>query len=191
MPNQSRNRDRFADQMPEHANTLEDEPICILKVQLNDGYNGVEALKVYRKDVPEDVVENFAIMHNLSEKAKNNLLENVYDQLNEESNVSGTLGGTGRDRGRPPFEERKKVDLQVLRRNIDQIWQQFDLDRNGTLDKREARAFIKTALGSMRLRGQTVQEFCQDVFYKIDKDHSGSITKYEMTLFLKQILEAS
>lgn len=87
--------------------------------------------------------------------------------------------------------EKKKVDLQTLRRNIDQIWSQYDRDRNGTLDKREARAFIKAALGTMRKQGQSVQQFCDDVFYKIDKDHSGSITKYEMTLFLKQILEAS
>lgn len=43
----------------------------------------------------------------------------------------------------------------------------------------------------MRKQGQSLQQFCDDVFYKIDKDHSGSITKYEMTLFLKQILEAS
>ena len=43
----------------------------------------------------------------------------------------------------------------------------------------------------MRARGQSMHQFCEDVFYKIDKDNSGTITKYEMTLFLKQILEAS
>ena len=65
-------------------------------------------------DIPEEAVENFAIMHNLSEKAKNNLLENVYDELNQESDVSATLGAGGRG-GRMPGQN-KKVDLQQLKR---------------------------------------------------------------------------
>ena len=57
----------------------DEEPVCELRVQLTDSYKGAATLKIYQKDMPEDVVENFAIMHNLSEKAKNNLLENVYE----------------------------------------------------------------------------------------------------------------
>ena len=59
-----------------------------MKLELNDGYNDVQVLKIYKNDIPEDIVENFAIQHNLSEKAKNKLLENVFDQLNEESNIT-------------------------------------------------------------------------------------------------------
>ena len=72
---------------PQQLPTTDDEPICVMKLELNDGYN-TQTLKVYPNDVPEDIVENFAIKHNLSEPAKNKLLDNVYEQLNE-SNVSG------------------------------------------------------------------------------------------------------
>lgn len=58
---------------------MDEEPICVLRLELNKGYNGVQELTIYRNDVPEEVVENFAIMHNLSEKAKNNLLMKVFD----------------------------------------------------------------------------------------------------------------
>lgn len=77
---------------PQEVPSLDEEPICVMKLELNDGYN-VQTLKVFAHDVPEDIVENFAIKHNLSEKAKNQLLENVYEQLNEESNVSATRMG--------------------------------------------------------------------------------------------------
>lgn len=77
---------------PREIPSVDEEPICVLKLELNDGYN-VQMLKVFARDVPEDIVENFAIKHNLSEQAKNQLLENVYEQLNEESNVSGARAG--------------------------------------------------------------------------------------------------
>jgi hypothetical protein len=62
----------------------------VLKLDVN-GSRGPEIkyLKVYKHDDPEDIVENFAIENNLSEKAKNNLLNNVLDQLNEESGQDG------------------------------------------------------------------------------------------------------
>lgn len=135
---------------------------------------------MFRHDVPEDVVENFAIKHNLSEQAKNKLLENVYEQLNEESNVSGTMGARQNYQEPPPT-----VNLQALRKVIDQIWARHDLDRNGTLDRSEARGFVKTVLGAMRARSAGIDNYCDDLFRRIDKDRSGTISKYEMTLYLK------
>lgn len=42
----------------------------------------------------------------------------------------------------------------------------------------------------MRIRrSPNLNTFYGDVFNEIDKDRSGAISKYEMTLFLKQILE--
>jgi len=32
-----------------------------MKLELNDGYNDVQVLKIYKNDIPEDIVENFAI----------------------------------------------------------------------------------------------------------------------------------
>ena len=63
-----------------------------MKIELNDGYDEA-TLKVYSQDDPEEVVENFAIKHNLSENAKNRLLDNVLTQLNHnESMISKGYG---------------------------------------------------------------------------------------------------
>lgn len=64
------------------------------------------------------------------------------------------------------------------------------MDRNGTLDRSEAKSFVKSALSTMRVRRPAnLENFYDDLFDEIDKDRSGTITKYEMTLFLKQVLE--
>lgn len=68
--------------------TTDQEPICVLKLELNNARGGVKYLKIYERDEPEDIVENFAIEHNLSEQAKDQLLRNVFDQLKEETDAS-------------------------------------------------------------------------------------------------------
>lgn len=112
----------------------------------------------------------------MSEYAKDTLLQNVFKQLREES--------TDQEDSFRNVEKRK-LDLQVLRRTVDQIWDKYDLDRNGTLDITEARLFIKDTLGALKKKNQKIENFVSSVFVQIDKNRSGSITKYEMTLFLK------
>jgi hypothetical protein len=52
----------------------EDEPICVLKVELDGGEN-IQHIKVYDGQLPEDIVEDFGRKFNLSERAKFRLLE--------------------------------------------------------------------------------------------------------------------
>lgn len=56
----------------------DEEPICVLKVELDGGEN-VQHIKVYEGQLPEDIVDEFARKFNLSENAKKRLL----NQINE------------------------------------------------------------------------------------------------------------
>jgi hypothetical protein len=54
---------------------LEDEePICVLKVELDGGEN-IQHIKVYEGQLPEEIVDEFGRKFNLSERAKFRLLE--------------------------------------------------------------------------------------------------------------------
>jgi len=64
------------------------------------------------------------------------------------------------------------------------------LDRNGTLDAGEARLFIKNTMGAYKAQNQNMDHYVSSVLRQVDKDGDGCITKYEMTLYLKQILES-
>lgn len=52
-----------------------EEPICVLKIEL-DGEH-VEEIKVYENDEPYEIVQRFGKEFNLSDKAKQRLLEQI------------------------------------------------------------------------------------------------------------------
>ena len=54
----------------------QEEPICVLKVELDNGQN-VQLLKVFENDDPEAIVNEFALKFNLSQKAKAKLLQRI------------------------------------------------------------------------------------------------------------------
>ena len=56
----------------------QEEPICVLKVEL-DGGNNVQLLKVFENDNPDNIVDAFSKKFKISEKAKTKLLERIYE----------------------------------------------------------------------------------------------------------------
>lgn len=58
----------------------EEEPICALKVELDDGHN-TQMLKVYFGQIPEEVVEEFGEKHRISENSKHKLLRRIYEHM--------------------------------------------------------------------------------------------------------------
>jgi len=56
----------------------EEEPICVLKVELEGGQN-VQLLKVYFGQIPEEVVEEFGEAYKISENSKHKLLKRIYE----------------------------------------------------------------------------------------------------------------
>lgn len=60
----------------------EEEPICVLKVELDGGQN-VQLLRVFEGQIPEEIVEEFGHKFNVSENAKHKLLSRIYEQLQQ------------------------------------------------------------------------------------------------------------
>lgn len=66
-------RPRDAARRGQADNQFDEEPICVLKVEL-DGGDNVQHITVYEGEVAEDIVEEFGRKFNLSENAKSRLL---------------------------------------------------------------------------------------------------------------------
>lgn len=56
-----------------------EEPICVLKIEL-DGEH-VEEIKVFENDNPVEIVEKFGNEFNLSQNARQRLLEQIQEQI--------------------------------------------------------------------------------------------------------------
>ena len=93
-----------------------------------------------------------------------------------------------------------KLD-EIMMRCIDKIWDVYDDDGNGYLDREETRAFIQSSL-----KGEpdpndkeedeeddensiTNQKYFEACFRRVDEDNSGVISKMEMLKFLKIVAE--
>jgi len=75
-----------------------------------------------------------------------------------------------------------------LRAIIDQIWDNYDTDASGKLDKEESRKFVREALvefgGSA---DECTEEAFEECFAQFDRDGSGFIEKDEMINVIKEI----
>ena len=77
---------------------------------------------------------------------------------------------------------------KVLKDCVDEIWEHYDEDGNGTLDKSECKAFIMSAIEEMGV-GPDNEVFnendFEECFKKVDVDKNGTIDKEEMFKFIK------
>jgi len=80
MPNKSPNN-RVKPRVPILPIQEDEEPICVLKVELDGGEN-IQHIKVYEGQLPEEIVDEFGRKFNLSERAKFRLLEQINEQIN-------------------------------------------------------------------------------------------------------------
>ena len=82
-----------------------------------------------------------------------------------------------------------ELDAKSMQAYINKIWGQFDTDRSGELDRKEAKAFLQYAMDDLMKNkfGETQigdDEF-DTVFDIFDKDQSGTIDKKEMIGFIR------
>ena len=76
----------------------------------------------------------------------------------------------------------------IVAQCVDEIWQVFDDDNSGQLDKEEAMKFIKVTLqGLQEDGGQLTNEELEACFQEFDEDQSGTIERNEMTSFIKKV----
>lgn len=73
---------------------------------------------------------------------------------------------------------------------VDTIWEKYDADGNGYLDKEETWKLAQETLGLLNPEDtQEIQRQAFDSIYsQIDADGSGKIVKLEMAHFVKKIL---
>ena len=76
------------------------------------------------------------------------------------------------------FDDQNKFHEQ-LEEVVNEIWEKYDADGNGALDKEETRNFIGETLGMVN-SDKGFNEVFEEVFATFDKDKSGTIEKNEM-----------
>ena len=83
------------------------------------------------------------------------------------------------------------AEEQAIQAVIDQIWDTYDKDKSGELDKEETKAFVKDTLGNLGGGGDDgfSDDAFDEVFSTFDKDGSGTVEKNEMIVFIKQLLQ--
>ena len=67
---------------------------------------------------------------------------------------------------------------------VEEIWRDYDIDRNGTLEKDEAFAFLRVMLKEYTGKDPTDADLERN-FKIMDEDESGDINKQEAQKFLK------
>lgn len=70
---------------------------------------------------------------------------------------------------------------------VEKIWEQFDKDNSGALDKPETKVFLKTVLADIPPPNHYDEAKFEDTFNAIDKSENGLIEKREMIEFLKLV----
>ncbi|CAK4648966.1 hypothetical protein LEN26_021184 [Aphanomyces euteiches] len=72
---------------------------------------------------------------------------------------------------------------------IDEIWESFDQDKNGYLDRAETKKFIDAMLAKMEADGVDVDaadfDECFDAY---DKNHDDKLSRDEMRVFVEQLM---
>ena len=82
------------------------------------------------------------------------------------------------------------TEEQAIQGVIDQIWEKYDADKSGALDKQETKSFVQDTLGNLGSGDDFSDDAFDEVFKTFDKDNSGTIEKGEMVVFIKQLLGA-
>lgn len=75
---------------------------------------------------------------------------------------------------------------------VENVWNKYDADGSGQLDRAEATAFVMDSLTQMNTDKQEQYEFREgdfEVFFReLDKDNSGTIEKEEMFVFIQRVI---
>lgn len=73
---------------------------------------------------------------------------------------------------------------------IERIWDKYDADKNGELDREETGAFVRDLLGDCSKMGDEWgdEDFEESVFAALDKDRSGTVDKPDLIAFMKRFL---
>ena len=68
------------------------------------------------------------------------------------------------------------------------MWDKYDVDGSGDLDKVECKKFVLDNMGNLGSGEAISDEAFNKVFNTFDADCSGTVERSEMVLFVKQLL---
>ena len=87
------------------------------------------------------------------------------------------------DQGHADYEE-------ALMETVNNIWEKWDKNENGNLDRQEMRAFVEATLveaGQENTSQRLSEEEFDSIFREFDIDGSGTIEKDEMAILVKKM----
>ena len=76
---------------------------------------------------------------------------------------------------------------EALMKTVDEIWDKWDKDQNGTLDKAEMRAFVEATITQSGINKVVTDEEFNQIFEQFDIDQSQTIERDEMAVFVKRM----
>ena len=84
-----------------------------------------------------------------------------------------------------PDQMQPAVDLNFLevQSQVNQIWSEYDKDKNGYLDKSEARKLAKV-LYNLKSEDDLNDNVFETIFKQFDINNNGTIDQLEMAMFL-------
>lgn len=71
---------------------------------------------------------------------------------------------------------------------VDGIWEEYDTDKNGVLDRVEMVPIAEKALKEIGWEGELTKEMCDAFFENVDSDGNGKVDKSEMVRFVASLL---
>jgi len=86
-----------------------------------------------------------------------------------------------------PLREPTRLEKRI-QEQVDVIWDIYDTDKSGALDKHQTSKFVKDTLRNLRPNEKFSDEIFGEVFTKFDKDQSGHVERGEMFAFIKHVL---
>ena len=69
------------------------------------------------------------------------------------------------------------AEEQAIQDIIDKIWDTYDVDKSGALDKQETKKFVQDTLGNLGSGDEFSDKAFDEVFATFDKDGSVTIEK--------------
>ena len=86
------------------------------------------------------------------------------------------------------YQESQRV--KKINEIVDGIWEKYDADGNGSLDKEETWKLAQETMGMLNTDApiEIQRQVFDELFAQIDKDNSGRIVKVEMAHFVKKFV---
>lgn len=77
---------------------------------------------------------------------------------------------------------------RIYRDAVEKIWDQFDKDKTGKLDRAETKNFLRTVLENIPPPNHFDESKFDETFTVMDKNQNGMVEKNEMVVFIKSIM---